>query len=63
MEIDDFFVSSTLTACIFRTTGVQRHYVSHLKALINAKVDLEAQGRDITFIMGHVHLKKAILYR
>ena len=43
--------------------GVQRHTVSHFKGLINAKVDLEAQGRDISFIMGHTHLKKAVLYR
>ena len=43
--------------------GIQRPTVAHFKGLINAKVDLEAQGCDTTFIMGHAHLKKAILYR
>ena len=41
--------------------GVQGHTVSHFKGLINAKVYLEAQGRDITLIMGHALLKKAVL--
>ena len=35
--------------------GVQRRYVPHLKGLIGVKVDLEAQGRDSTFIFCHAH--------
>ena len=42
--------------CIFR------RYVAHLKGLISAKVDLEAQGRDNSFTFCHAHLKKAILH-
>ena len=42
--------------------GVQRHTVPHFKGQINAKVELEAQGRDTTFIMGHALLKKATLH-
>ena len=41
---------------------VQRRYVSHFKALIRAKVELEAQGRGITFNFLHFPLKKAILH-
>ena len=42
--------------------GVQRRYVPHLKGLISAKVDLEAQGRASIFTFCHAHLKKAILH-
>ena len=42
--------------CIFR------RYVAHLKGLISAKVDLEAQGRDNSSTFCHTHLKKGILY-
>ena len=42
--------------------GVQRRNVPHFKGLINAKVDLEAQGRDSTFTFCHAQLKKAILH-
>ena len=41
---------------------VKRHYVSHFKGLISAKVELEAQGRDSTFTICHTLLKKAILH-
>ena len=41
--------------------GVQRHTVPHFKGLINAKVDLEAQGRDTTFTLCHAQLRKPIL--
>ena len=37
------------------------HNVPHFKGLINAKVELEAQGRDSTFTICHPLLKKAIL--
>ena len=42
--------------------GVKRPNVPHLKGLIYAKVELEAQGRDSTFTFCHALLKKAILY-
>ena len=42
--------------------GVQRRYVPHLKGLISGKVELEAQGRDSTFIICYALLKKAILH-
>ena len=42
--------------------GVQRRNVPHFKALINAKVDLEAQGRYTTFTLHHALWKKAILH-
>ena len=41
--------------------GVQRRNVPHFKGLINAKVDLGAQGRDTTFILCHAQLRKPIL--
>ena len=41
--------------------GVQRHTVPHFKGLINAKVDLEAQGRDTTFTLCHAQVQGAIL--
>ena len=41
--------------------GVERRYVPHFKGLIYAKVDLEAQGRGITFTSCHTQLKRAIL--
>ena len=64
MEIEDFFVFSTLTARIFRTTGSSETLCtsSHFKGLISGKVELEAQGRDITFTFCHALLKKAILH-
>ena len=37
--------------------GVQRRNGPHFKGLINAKVDLEAQGRDTTFTLCHAQLK------
>ena len=43
--------------------GVQRHTVAHFKALINAKVDLEAQGRGGTITICHAQSKKAVLHR
>ena len=42
--------------------GVQEHTIAHFKALINAKVDLEVQGRDTTFTFHHAHVKKAVLH-
>ena len=42
--------------------GVKRRNVPHFKGLICAKVDLEAQGHDSTFIICHALLKKAILH-
>ena len=41
--------------------GVQRRNVPHFKGLINAKVDLGAQGRDTTFTLCHAQLRKPIL--
>ena len=41
--------------------GVQRRNVPHFKGLINAKVDLEAQGCDTTFTLCHAQLHKPIL--
>ena len=38
--------------------GVQSCYVLHLKGLISAKVDLEAQGRDSIFTFCQAYLKK-----
>ena len=43
--------------------GVQRCTVPHFKDLIVLYLDVQAQGRDTTFIFHHAHLKKAILYR
>ena len=59
---DVFFDRSTLTLVSLELLGVQRHTVAHFKGLINVKVDLEAQGRDTSFIMGHALLKKATLH-
>ena len=42
--------------------GVQRCHVPHFKGLIYDKVELEAQGRDSTFAICHVLVKKAILH-
>ena len=47
---------------IFEAVGVQRRNVPHFKGLIDAKVDLEAQGRDTTFTLCHAQLKKAVLH-
>ena len=44
--------------CYFWKLGVQIRYVTHFKDLINAKMDLEAQGRDSIFTFGHAQLKK-----
>ena len=58
-----FFSIIQLWRLVFlEPVGVQRHYVAHLKALINAKVDLEAQGRGSTINICHAQLKKAILH-
>ena len=40
--------------------GVQRHNVSHFKALLELYLDFEAQGRESTFTFCHAHLKLAI---
>ena len=40
---------------------VHRHNVPHFKGLIDAKVDLEAQGHGSTFTLCHAQLKTAIL--
>ena len=45
---------------ILEPVEVQRHTEPHFKDLVNANVDLEAQGRDTAFIMSHALLKKAI---
>ena len=51
----------SLMAGILEPLGLQRRYVPHLKGLISAKEDLEAQWRDSTFTFCHAQLKKAIL--
>ena len=42
--------------------GVKRRNVPHLKGLISAKVDLEAEGRDSPFTLCHALLLKALLH-
>ena len=48
-KMDVFFLIDRLWRLVsLEPVGVQRHTVAHFKALINAKVDLEAQGRGDT---------------
>ena len=58
-----FFSIVQLRRLVFlKPLRVQRRYVPHLKGLIDAKVDLKAQGRDSTFTFRHALLEKAILH-
>ena len=49
-------------AGILEPLRVKTCYVSHFKGLISAKVELEAQGRGITFTLCHALLNKDTLH-
>ena len=48
---------STKSDVFLEPVGAQRRNVPHFKGLINAKVDLGAQGRDTTFTLCHAQLR------